>query len=144
MLGEPGADGAELLETDEGSALGSGTADVDVPQLLSTTARARTGIRAPGTTRTRMEPRVPALPGRTVSKPRVSAGSPTVEGVSFRREGRMGVSRMQPGMPDLAQIVLKAQQMGDAVQRAQAALAEQSFTGTMRRQSRPRRIDRRR
>lgn len=42
----------------------------------------------------------------------------------------MGVSRMQPGMPDLAQIVLKAQQMGDAVQRAQAALAEQRFTGT--------------
>lgn len=37
---------------------------------------------------------------------------------------------MQPGMPDLTQIVLKAQQMGDAVQRAQAALAEQSFTGT--------------
>lgn len=38
---------------------------------------------------------------------------------------------MQPGgMPDLTQIVLKAQQMGDAVQRAQADLAQQTFAGS--------------
>ena len=92
MVGETGADGAELLETADGSALGSGTADVEVPQPLSTTARARTGIRAAGTTRTRMGPRVPALRGRTVSKPRVSAGSPTVEGES-----------LPPGGPDGSQ-----------------------------------------
>lgn len=37
---------------------------------------------------------------------------------------------MQPGMPDLTQIVLKAQQMQADMERAQQALAQASVTGT--------------
>ena len=37
---------------------------------------------------------------------------------------------MMPGMPDLSQIVLKAQQMQAEMERAQASLAEAEVTGT--------------
>jgi DNA-binding YbaB/EbfC family protein len=37
---------------------------------------------------------------------------------------------MQPGMPDLSQIMLKAQQMQDAVERAKASLAETEVSGS--------------
>lgn len=37
---------------------------------------------------------------------------------------------MQPGMPDLTQIVLKAQQMQADMERAQQALADATVTGT--------------
>lgn len=37
---------------------------------------------------------------------------------------------MQPGMPDLTQIVLRAQQMQDAVERAKATLSESEIAGS--------------
>lgn len=37
---------------------------------------------------------------------------------------------MQPGMPDLTQIVLKAQQMQDAVERAKQSMAETQIAGS--------------
>lgn len=37
---------------------------------------------------------------------------------------------MQPGMPDLSQIVLKAQQMQEAVERARDSLAETEIAGS--------------
>lgn len=37
---------------------------------------------------------------------------------------------MQPGMPDLSQIMLKAQQMQDAVEQAKASLADTEVSGS--------------
>jgi DNA-binding YbaB/EbfC family protein len=43
---------------------------------------------------------------------------------------RNGVLAMMPGMPDLTQIMLKAQQMQAEMERAQSSLAEAEVTGT--------------
>jgi DNA-binding YbaB/EbfC family protein len=110
-----------------GAAGGFGTAVVAVPQAATASAAAHST--AVVDERDRRRARMGSQCQPEGPRPRQHGGNRStsrLDGVSTVREG----SRMQPGMPDLSQIMLKAQQMQDAVEQAKASLAETEVSGS--------------